>query len=92
VRQAIGQRAERPGTVAVVLDAEAMAFVDVTVVRIPEESADQLTRRGQRLVIAHDLGQVGDLISSNGASHIAVHPTIDEAIAAARRAAVTEPG
>ena len=43
VREAIRDRAARPGTVAVVLDAEAMAFVDVTAVRMLEELADELT-------------------------------------------------
>ncbi len=92
VREAIRDRAARPGTVAVVLDAEAMAFVDVTAVRMLEELADELTRRGQRLVIAHDLGQVGDLIALDGASHLAVHATIDGAIAAARQTPVPEVG
>jgi MFS superfamily sulfate permease-like transporter len=85
VRRAIHERADRPGVVGVVLDAEAMAFVDVTAVRMLEELADELARRGQRLVLAHDLGQVGDLLAADGSSRVAVHRTIDEAIVAARR-------
>lgn len=90
VRQAIRDRAARPGTVGVVLDAEVMAFVDVTAVRMLEELAGELERRGQRLVLAHDLGQVGDLLALDGVSDVAVHPTIDEAIAAIRRPVAPE--
>jgi SulP family sulfate permease len=92
VRSSIRERADRPGTVGIVLDAEVMAFVDVTAVRMLEELANELERRGQRLVVAHELGQVGDLLVSDGASHIPVRPTIDGAIAAARRPLVSEAG
>jgi hypothetical protein len=44
------------------------------------------------LVLAHDLGQVGDLIASEGASSVAVHRTIDAAITVARAAPVPEAG
>ncbi len=64
------------------LDAEAIAFVDITAVRMLDELADDLERAGQQLVIAHDLGQVGDLLSANPETNLAVFPTIDEAIAA----------
>jgi SulP family sulfate permease len=83
VRAAIRARAAQPGTVGVVLDAEAVAFVDITAVRMLDELAEDLAREARRLVIAHDIGQVGDLLAE-GASALAVHPTIDEAMAAAR--------
>jgi MFS superfamily sulfate permease-like transporter len=92
VRTAIRDRASRPGIVGVVIDAEAMAFVDVTAVRMLEEVAEEMARHGQRLVLAHDLGQVGDLLVSDGATDVAVHRTIDGAIAAARRPLVPEAG
>ena len=81
VRTAIKEHAAAPGTRAVVLDAEAIAFVDITAVRMLDELADDLERAGQRLIIAHDLGQVGDLLSANPETNLAVFPTIDEAIA-----------
>ena len=39
-------------------------------------------RDGQELVIAHDLGQVGDLLAANPETNLQVFATIDEAIAA----------
>ena len=79
---AIKAHAAEPGTRGVVLDAEAIAFVDITAVRMLDELADDLDRDGQQLVIAHDLGQVGDLLSANAETNLQVVPTIDEAIAA----------
>ncbi len=82
VRTAIKSRAAEPGTRGVVLDAEAIAFVDITAVRMLDELADDLDRDGQQLVIAHDLGQVGDLLSATADTNLQVVPTIDEAISA----------
>ncbi len=81
VQRTIKERAAQPGTAGVVLDAEAVAFVDVTALRMLEELAGTLRRTGQRLVIAHDLGQVEDLLESEGVSDLGVFPTIPEAIA-----------
>jgi len=82
VRTAIKSRAAEPGTRGVVLDAEAIAFVDITAVRMLDELADDLDRDGQQLVIAHDLGQVGDVLSATADTNLQVVPTIDEAISA----------
>jgi sulfate permease, SulP family len=82
VRAAVKARAAEPGTTGVVIDAEAIAFVDITAVRMLDELADDLARGGQQLVIAHDLGQVGDLLGSTGSTSLGLYPTIDEAIAA----------
>ena len=83
VRRAVKRRARRPGTRGVVLDAEAVAFVDVTAVRMLDELASDLARDGQLLVIAHDLGQVGDLLAAaNELTSLEVVPSIDEAIEA----------
>ena len=71
-----------PGTRGVVLDAEAIPFVDVTAVRMLDELADDLLRNNQELVIAHDLGQVGDLLAAHPETNLQVFATIDEAIAA----------
>jgi high affinity sulfate transporter 1 len=85
VRHAVLERADEPGTTGIVLDAEAIPFVDITAVRMLDELADDLDRRGQRLVIAHDLGQVGDLLSQQTVTTLGLYPTIGEAIAAAGR-------
>ena len=60
-------RPRRPARDAgVVLDAEAIAFVDITALRMLDELAADLERAGQHLVLAHDLGQVGDLLARAG--------------------------
>jgi sulfate permease, SulP family len=82
VRDAIKEHAAIPGTRGVVLDAEAIPFVDVTAVRMLDELADDLLRNDQELVIAHDLGQVGDLLAAHPENNLQVFATIDEAIAA----------
>jgi high affinity sulfate transporter 1 len=84
VRHAVLARAADPALRGVVIDAEAIAFVDVTAVQMLEELAGELARRGQLLVLAHDLGQVGDVLAGAGRDGLAVHPTIDEAVAAVR--------
>jgi MFS superfamily sulfate permease-like transporter len=83
VRQAVKEHAASPGVKGVVLDAESMPFVDLTAVRMLDELADDLERAGQRLVIAHDLGQVDDLLGTVD-THFRppVFRTIPEAIAA----------
>ncbi len=83
VRRAVKRHARRSGTRGVVLDAEAVAFIDVTAVRMLDELASDMARDGQRLVIAHDVGQVDDLLALDHAgTDITVVPTIDEAVAA----------
>jgi anti-anti-sigma factor len=88
VRDAIRTRAMTPGTSGVVLDAEAIAFIDITALRMLEEVAEDLARTGRSLMLAHDLGQVGDLLASAGPGTLTVESTIDDAIAAARVAVV----
>ena len=83
VRRAVKRRARRPGTRGVVIDAEAVAFVDVTAVRMLDELASDLERDGQQLVIAHDLGQVGDLLAlADEMNSLKVVPSIADAIEA----------
>ena len=57
----------------------------MTAVRMLDELADDLARVGQRLVVAHDLGQVGDLLATEPSS-LTIYPTIDAAMDAVRRA------
>ena len=47
---------------------------------------------GQRLVLAHDLGQVGDLLAQHPDSEVEVRPTIAEAIASVRATDPRDPG
>ena len=82
VREAIKRHAGAPGIRGVILDAEAIPFVDITAVRMLDELADDLHRNGQQLVLAHDLGQVADLLARHPDTAIMVLPTIAAAIAA----------
>jgi sulfate permease, SulP family len=83
VRRAIKEHAAMPGVKGVVLDAVSMPFVDVTAVRMLDDLAADLERTGQRLVIAHNLGQVGDLLAKTDTSAgLEVFGTIPDAIAA----------
>jgi SulP family sulfate permease len=74
------------GVGAVVLDAEAIAFVDVTAARVLQAAADELAARGVTLALARDLGQVRDVLDAvsegDGGSEIPVYPTVRAAVAA----------
>ncbi len=47
---------------AVVLDAQTIPSIDLTAIRMLDELADDLERRGVRFAIAPDVGQVRDLL------------------------------
>jgi SulP family sulfate permease len=66
VRVTINEAAAAEGVHAVVLDAETVPFVDVTAARMLDELTADLRRRGVRLVIARDVGQVRDVLASSG--------------------------
>jgi MFS superfamily sulfate permease-like transporter len=67
VRAAI-KSAVTPGVGAVVIDAETVAFVDVTAVRMLGELAAELDREKVALAIAHGVGQVRDVVRTAGES------------------------
>ena len=75
------------GTKAIVLDAENIPAIDVTAVRMLADLADDLDRRGIRLVLAHDVGQVRDLIrQAEGDDDLRrrIYPTVQDAVDAVR--------
>ncbi len=83
VRAAVKLTAAEPGMRAVVLDAEAIAVVDVTALKMLEELAADLARVNVRFVMAHELGQVGDMLAAQPSEvELQVYPTIDAALAA----------
>ena len=85
VRAALQADAGRPGTSAVVLDAESVPFVDVTAVRMLVELAESLDASGVRSALAHDVGQVRDVLDHEpGTTSIPVHRTVDAAVNAMR--------
>lgn len=86
VRVALREDAARPGTRAVVLDAETVPFIDVTAARMLGELADVLDESGVRLVIARDIGQVRDVLGQEaGGRAIPVYPTVEAAVEAMRQ-------
>ncbi|MGH8951798.1 MAG: SulP family inorganic anion transporter [Acidimicrobiia bacterium] len=86
VRGRIRSMAGDSGVRAVVVDAETIPFVDVTAVRMLTELAEELEREKVTLAIAHGIGQVRDLIPTDGGEHgPAVYRTLDEALAALAR-------
>jgi len=74
-------------TRAVVLDAADVPVIDVTAAKMLVELADDLDRRGIRLLLARDIGQVRDLLEAAGAGSLVAqtYPTVEQAVAASER-------
>jgi SulP family sulfate permease len=72
----------RPGTRAVVLDAETMPSLDVTAADMLSRLADRLESQRVQLVVAREIGQVRDLLSvaEPGRRAIPVYPTVRAAV------------
>ena len=86
VRTRIRRIAESADPRAVVLDAETTPSIDVTGAQMLADLAHDLRRRGTRLLVARDVGQVRDVLRRVEVPEIAVgvHPTVDAAVEAAR--------
>ena len=85
VRVMINEAATAEGVHAVVLDGETVPFVDVTAARMLDELTADLHRRGVRLVIARDVGQVRDVLAqSGGAAAPEYFPSVRAAVDAVR--------
>ena len=85
VRDGVLDHVERSGAAAVVLDAETVPTIDVTAVRMLDELADDLERRGVRMAVARDVGQVRDLLAEAApgpGSPVRTYPTVRAAVAA----------
>ena len=81
VRKSLLADAARPGTTAIVLDAESVPFVDVTAARMLRELADTLESSGVRFALAHDLGQVRDILDrESGPLALPLYPTVQAAV------------
>jgi anti-anti-sigma factor len=84
VRHEILAAAGTAGTRALVLDAEAVPHVDVTAATMLADLHRDLRRQGVELFLAHDLGQVRDVLRRAGVTLPHVHPTVEAAVQAAR--------
>ena len=89
VRDALLAAGEEDGIDAVVLDAETVPVIDATAAAMLAEVQDTLRRRDVRLLLARDVAVVRDLLREAGAGDalLETHPSVREAVAAARRAA-----
>ena len=85
VRAQVRRQAGKPGVHAVVLDAEAIPFIDVTGARMLAELDEDLTRRHVRLLIARDVGLVRDVLrtADDDPSLGQVYPSVQAAVDAA---------
>jgi high affinity sulfate transporter 1 len=79
-------RAVGDGVHAVVLDCETTPSIDVTAARMLNQLATDLSKRGARLVLAGEIGQVRDMLAAVGGRDGTpeYHRTVAEAVTAAR--------
>ena len=91
VRAHIAQAAARDGIKAVVIDAETVAFIDISAVRALDELAADLQRDGVQLLLARDVGQVRDVLRTAAAdeSLTRVYPSVRAAVESVAERAVT---
>ena len=85
VRTGVRQAAAREGTRAVVLDAQTVAFIDVTAADMLATLSEELAALGVALVVAHDIGQVRDTLRETGLEDSIgsrTYATVDQAIEA----------
>ena len=68
----------------VILDGESMPFIDVTAAQTLSEVGNSLRREGKELWLAHDVGQVRDVLERAPQASERVFATIDEAVEAAQ--------
>lgn len=85
IRARVRAAADAPGARAVIIDAESMPFIDVTASRMLVELADDLQRRKVTLAMAHEIGQVRDLMRhGSDAAGVVIYPSVAEAVDAIR--------
>jgi sulfate permease, SulP family len=86
IRSRVREAAAREGTKAVVIDAQTVAFIDVSAVHVLNELAEELEARGVELLMARDIGQVRDVLGAAKATSELrrVYPTVRAAVHAAR--------
>jgi sulfate permease, SulP family len=81
------------GVHAVVLDCETMPSIDVTAARMLSQLAADLGKRGVRLVLAGEIGQVRDMVATVAGRDGApgYHRTVQDAVDSARAAPAADP-
>ncbi len=61
-----------------VIDAETIAFVDVTAADMLRQLSDELAERDVKLLVAHDIGQVRDVLRDEDDQRL--YPTVEDAV------------
>lgn len=85
MRESIRAKAADPNVSVVVLDAETIPSIDVTAAHMLIEMDHDLQRQGKRLVLARQIGQVGDLLAKErGPTGIEMYPSVRAAVDALR--------
>ena len=88
VRQTLREAAAQPGVHAVVLDAATVPYIDVSAAEMLAQSAEELSSRGAKLIVAGQIGEVRDVIRATGAStDLEAYPDLRRAVTAASLAA-----
>jgi high affinity sulfate transporter 1 len=82
IRNAV-RRAAVDGTRVVVIDAESVPFIDVTAAEMLDTLADGLQTSGVALAVAHEIGQVRDVVrtATDRDAPVRVFPTLQAAVA-----------
>lgn len=86
VRNQIRSAATADGTRAVVLDGETVPYLDVTAATALADLVTDLERQRVALYLAHDIGEVRDVLRRAGVSLPHIHPTVEQAVQAAQAA------
>jgi SulP family sulfate permease len=93
VRTRIRQRASRAGVKAIVIDAETVAFIDISAAQMLDRLAAELACANVKLALARDVGQVRDVLrhASTGTTEasVAIYPSVRSAVEASADTAST---
>jgi high affinity sulfate transporter 1 len=86
VRASIRANAADPKVNAVVIDAETVPSIDVTAGSMLIELGYELQRQGKRLVLAREVGQIRDILTTEGGpkAQLEIYPSVRAAVDALR--------
>lgn len=85
IEDAVRAAASEQGIDVVVLDAQTVPYIDVTGARMLDELANRLAAQNVTLILAHELGQMRDVMETSDTSPIRSAPTVGAAIEMAGR-------
>ena len=85
VRESIRKKAADPDVKVVVLDAETIPAIDFTAAHMLIELNRDLQRQGKRIVLARQVGQVRDVLTTESrTTAIEIYPSVRAAVDALR--------